>query len=278
MARASHAFGDFLLDGLERGMPDILAVHHVDHVLADVLRVIADALERAHHPHDIERAADLPRIFHHERDALAVDRLVFVVDMTIGACGAQRRLDVEPRKGIERVMHHALHGAPQVADLAIAIRRPIHFGEPHRDEADLLALIPDALKISDRLDRGDDHAQIPGGRRARRKDAAAFLVDRDFHAVDLVVIARDAVTERAVPLDEGGQRLRELILEQPAHREDLRAHALEILVEAARGVMGKIGCVHGESRGCCDLTIAQLGVRHRAQVPAPRDAPAGSRR
>ena len=43
-------------------MAHVLAVHHVDDVLADVLGVIADALERAHHPHDVQTAADRTRL------------------------------------------------------------------------------------------------------------------------------------------------------------------------------------------------------------------------
>ena len=54
-------------------MADVLAVNHVDHVLANVLRMVADALERASNPQHIQRPANGARIFHHERDALALD-------------------------------------------------------------------------------------------------------------------------------------------------------------------------------------------------------------
>src|ERR1700676_1718293 len=64
------ALAQLALDVIERGVADVLAVHHVDDVLADVLGVIANALERAHHPHDIQRTTDGARVFHHEGDAL----------------------------------------------------------------------------------------------------------------------------------------------------------------------------------------------------------------
>src|ERR1700724_2618735 len=68
------------LDVLESGVADILAVHHVDHVFGNVLGVIADALERACDPHDVERAPDGAWVFHHEGHALALDRLVLLVE------------------------------------------------------------------------------------------------------------------------------------------------------------------------------------------------------
>src|SRR5215469_10595015 len=57
-ARGARSRAQLALDVVERGVADILAVHHVDDVLADVFGVIADALERAHDPHDIERATN----------------------------------------------------------------------------------------------------------------------------------------------------------------------------------------------------------------------------
>src|SRR5687767_4036451 len=94
------------LDILESRMADVLAVHHVDHVFADVLGVVADSLERAHDPHDIESTADAARILHHERDALALDGFVFLVDHAILARHPQGGVGVHAREGIERLVHH----------------------------------------------------------------------------------------------------------------------------------------------------------------------------
>src|ERR1700719_1615643 len=72
-----------LFDLLELGVAHILAVHEVDQVFADVLGMIADPLQRTHHPHDVECAANRARILHHEGDVLAVDRLVFLIDRAV---------------------------------------------------------------------------------------------------------------------------------------------------------------------------------------------------
>src|SRR5262245_10113559 len=46
-----------LFDFVDRQVPDVLAVHHVDDVFSHVLGVVADALQRARDPQHVERAA-----------------------------------------------------------------------------------------------------------------------------------------------------------------------------------------------------------------------------
>src|SRR6201993_2298490 len=71
--RCVGAAAQLAFDVIQGGVADVLAVDHVDDVLADVLGVIADALERTHHPHHIQRATDGARVLHHEGDALTLD-------------------------------------------------------------------------------------------------------------------------------------------------------------------------------------------------------------
>src|SRR5882762_519234 len=238
------ALAQLALDVIERGVADVLAVHHVDDVLADVLGVIADALERAHHPHDIQRTTDSARVFHHEGDALTLDGLVFLVHHPVLPCHPQRRLHVHARERIERVVHHLRHHPPEMLDLTVFVGRALHGREPRGDVADLLALIPDALQIGDGLDDRHDHAQVPGGRGARRENLHAFLVDGDLHVVHLVVIERDRLPEGAVTLHQRGDGLLQLLLDEAAHAEHLAAHALEVLVEATRDVVTEVGGFH----------------------------------
>src|SRR5690606_5752702 len=79
------AAAEVALDVFEAGMAHVLAVDHVDHVFADVLGMVAHALQRAHDPHDFQRAADAARIFHHEGNPLPLDGFVFLVDGEIAA-------------------------------------------------------------------------------------------------------------------------------------------------------------------------------------------------
>src|SRR6185437_10489732 len=221
---------DLLGDVLERGVPDVLAVHHVDHVLADVLGMIADALQGAHDPHDLERAPDGARVFHHEGDALALNRLIFLVHHLVFLRGLDGRLRVHARKRIQGIVHHLRDLAAQVFDLAILVRRPFHGGEPRGNVADFLALVADALEIGDGLDDGDDHPQIAGRRRPQGQYAAAFLVYGQLHAVDLVVFGRHRLAQAAVALDQGGDRLVQLLLDEAAHLQHLIVDLFQVLV------------------------------------------------
>src|SRR6516165_9731757 len=231
-------------DVIERGVADVLAVDHVDDVFADVLGVIADALERTHYPHDIERPADGARVLHHEGDALTLDGLVLFVDQPVLAGDPQRRLHIHAGKGVERRVHHVRHHAPEMLDLAVLVRRTLHGGEARGDVADFLGLIADALEVGDGLDDGDDDPQIAGGRCARGEDAAALIIDGDFHVVHLEVIHRDLLAEGAIAFDQRSNRLVQLLLDEAAHAEHFAANPLEVLVEAARNVVTEIGGFH----------------------------------
>ena len=46
------------------------------------------------------------RVFHHEGDALALDRLVLLVHHAVLARDVQRRLGIHAREGIQRIVHH----------------------------------------------------------------------------------------------------------------------------------------------------------------------------
>src|SRR6185312_11864613 len=163
------AFLQLALHVIQRGVAHVLAVDHVDDVLANVLGMVADALERTHHPQDVERAADRAWVFHHERDALALDRLVFLVDEPVLTGDVERRLDIHAGERVERGVHHLRYDTAEMLDLAVLVRRALHRGEPRGDVAHLLALIPDALEIGDGLDDGDDQPQVAGRRRPGRE-------------------------------------------------------------------------------------------------------------
>src|SRR4030067_1880603 len=96
----------FLLDLLQAGVAYVAALDEIDDVLADVAGMIADAFQRPRRPDAVEHARDGARVFHHVGDELADGALVFLVHLAVLARGAQRRLDIHAREGIERVVYH----------------------------------------------------------------------------------------------------------------------------------------------------------------------------
>src|SRR5882757_656064 len=236
---------DLLGDILERGMTYVLAVHHVDHVLADVLGVIADTLQRPNDPHDFERPANGTRVLHHERDTLTMNGFVLFVHHSVFLRGSERRLRVHARKRVERVMNHLRDLTAEMLDLAILVRGTLHGGELRGDVADFLALIADSLEVGDGFDDGDDDAQVAGRRRPQRQNSAALLVNGHFHAVDLVVVGSHRLAQLAVSLDQGGNGFVQLLFDETAHLQHLITYLLQVFVEAPGDVVGEIGRFHG---------------------------------
>jgi hypothetical protein len=141
-------------------------------------------------------------------------------------------------------VHHLRDDATHVLDLAVLVLWPLHDGQARGDVADLLGLVADALEVGDGLDDGDDQPQVAGGRTAGGEDAAAFLVDRHFHAVDLQVVGGEGFSQRAVTFYQRGDRLGEDVLYEATHGEHARAHPLQILIEPPRDVVGEICGFH----------------------------------
>ena len=103
-------------------MPDVAPFDDVHDVLGDVLGVIADTLDGASDPDDVDRGGDGARVFHHVRDQLADDRLEFSVDIAVGLDDRLSQRHVETGEGVESLADQAEGGFGQVADAdALAI-------------------------------------------------------------------------------------------------------------------------------------------------------------
>jgi hypothetical protein len=63
--------------------------------------------------------------------------------------------------------------------------------------------------------------------------SAAFLVDRHFHAVDLVVLGGHRLGERGVAVHQRPDGLADLLFHQSAHLQHARADILELGVVLA---------------------------------------------
>jgi len=124
------------------------------------------------------------------------------------------------------------------------VRRALHGGQTRSQVSDFLSLIADPFEIRDGLDDGHDHPQVARRGRAQREDAAALLVDRHLHAVDLVVIGRHRFTQPAVAFDQGEDRFVKLLFDETAHLQYLSAHLFQVFVEAPGNMVAEIGRFH----------------------------------
>ncbi len=105
----------------------------------------------------------------------------------------------------------------------------------------LLHLVADALEVVDDLGDGQHHPQVDGRRLAPRDNLRALLVHRDLQLVDRGLALADRVdAPRVVLLLERLDRARQLLLDDPAHRQDARADRLHLRVELLVRVFGHV--------------------------------------
>ena len=99
-------------------------------------------------------------------------------------------------------------------------------------------------------------SEAAGWRRAR--NAQAFLVDVGFHLVDLVIDLAHLLGQAGVGLDQRGDGVVDLLLDQTAHRQEVAAHFLQLGVELLRDVMGEAVFVdHLEVLGSASVSPLQ---------------------
>ena len=104
-------------------MAHILAFHQIDHLFADIAGMVADALQGAQGPDDVEHPGNGPRIFHHEGDQRAHGAAVFQIHFFIFGGHGQRFLGIEAGKGIQGIAQHVAHMVTDVTHLNITAGR-----------------------------------------------------------------------------------------------------------------------------------------------------------
>ena len=92
-------------------------------------------------------------------------------------------------------------------------------------------MIAHALEVDDDREQRDHDPQVAGQRRLLREQQQRLVVDRIACAIDLVVVADDAVGERDVAFDQGLERALDLAIDHRAHLQDAVLEAGEVGVE-----------------------------------------------
>ena len=201
--------------------------------------MVADALQRAQGPDDVEHAGYRPRVFHHVGDQLAQGGLVLAIDGLVVLRHGQRQVGIEAGEGVQCLLHHLLYLAADVPNLDVAARRLAFLAQLDGAAGDLGGLVADPLEVDHRLRDADDQAQVGGRRLTPGEDTHALLVDVALHLVDLVVDLADLLGEAGVGVDQRVDRVVDLLFHQPAHGQEVAAHILQLGVELLGDVMGE---------------------------------------
>ncbi|MNZ96123.1 hypothetical protein D3C78_1153040 [compost metagenome] len=147
-------------------------------------------------------------------------------------------------------------------DFDVAARRLTFFAQLNGAAGDLGRFVTDTLQVDHRLGNADDQTQVGSGRLTTGENAHAFLVDVALHLVDLLVDFAHLLGQARVGLDQRGDRVIDLFLDQAAHRQEVTADLLEFGVELLGDMVGKAVFVDHEK----SLERPVSAVRRRSVV------------
>ena len=209
---------------------DVLARAHVEHFLADALRLIGDALEAVHD--GLKRGEGLERnaLLRAQALELGVELEPQPIDLLLGVHRAPRERGV--------LAHERFHGAVEhrdgdAGDLAKALDRNGHVGRAkHEDLArHALGVVADALELRVDLDGDVREAQRPRDRLLAHDELEAEPVDFLLELVDALVANDDRVRELAILVSQGCQAAFERAAAQAAHLANLATDPIHVALK-----------------------------------------------
>ncbi|HMS79605.1 MAG TPA: hypothetical protein PKC20_08750 [Burkholderiaceae bacterium] len=209
----------------------------MDHVLGDVLRVVADALDRLHDEHQRQRVGHRRRIVAHAADQRRHHLVAQRVDLGVARGQPRRRARVLPHERVDRAVQHLDDDLRHPADRLEGHRQPA-VREGARLQRDLLGLVADPLEVVDRVDDRDDLPQVHGDRLAQRDHPVAAQVGLDVQLVDDALVLEHLGEQAQVAVAHGIDRADDLALDEPAHRRHRASHRVDVGVELPVGVVG----------------------------------------
>src|SRR5450432_3530569 len=160
---ASASVGDLGPDLFGSRVAHVLALDDVNDVLRDVLRVIADTLDRLGDEHDLERGGYRARVLHHVADQLPEDREKREIDRLVVADNLRCGRDIQTCKCVQGELEIVLGQFRRASDFVEAnIRQPLGALHLLCLVGDLLDLVRGALELVDDLDHRQHHPQVDG--------------------------------------------------------------------------------------------------------------------
>jgi hypothetical protein len=227
---------------------DIPALDQVDHVLGDVLGVVADPLDRLDDEHRLGRYRQQrgplcnPVVDGAQRVlVLEVEQLVALGDLDgeIGIALAQRL-----QRALQRRLGR-LHHAGEAA--AVDLHR-IHFVQDHaaRDLRDLLRLVADPLQLGEALQRDDDDPEVDAHRLPLGDQLDGGLFAARVEGIEVLLTGDNLLGQIVIALQQGAGRVLHLADGEFAHLDQHLGQLGEILVETVDGMSGvQFGHVRG---------------------------------
>ncbi len=224
-------------------MTEVLSLHKVEDVFADILAAVADTLDRARTEQRGQHAWNGARVFHHVGHQLTHDAFIFLVNFLVFTVDTHRFVKIHTRKRVQHIMQH-LHGVA-AQRLQAHQQRLVLLGEfLQRSAADFIRHVTNTFQLGDGFDNRHHQTQVARRWLALGDDAHAGFINRHFHHVDVFITVDDALRQFAILVVHGGNRIRKLLLYHAAHGHHLGADAFQFCVELAGNMFIKVQIVH----------------------------------
>ncbi len=224
-------------------MTEILSLHEVEDVFANILAAVADTLDRASAEQRGQHAWNGARVFHHVGHQLTHDAFIFLVNFLVFTVDTNRFVEIHARERIQHVVQH-LHGVA-AQRLQADQQRLVLLGEfLQRGAANFVRYVANTFQLGDSFDNRHHQTQVARSWLTLGDNAHAGFVDRHFHHVDVLIAIDNALRQFAILVVHRGNRIRKLLLNHAAHGHHLGADALQFCVELAGNMFIKVQIVH----------------------------------
>ncbi len=223
-------------------MADILGRGGEDGILADVGRVIADALDVARNEDEIQVIADARGVLGHARGKPVDDAVVQAVQFAVAGLEAAGENIIAVGKAADGVVQDPLRAAEHVLQ-RLEARQGARLVEPPGAARDAHGLVPDPLEVTAHFHGGNHFAQVVGQGLETHEDGHTRLVDGFFQSVNFGVVLDDLLAHLEIagekPLPGRGDKP----LGERCHHEDGIPKGAQGVVKITEGVSGG-GDVH----------------------------------
>ena len=200
---------------------------HVEHLLAQVLRLVGHALEAARNGHQRVQGGRRELALPVEVPQFNVDGAAQSIPLFLGRHRPPRQIGVLLQEGPDCVSQHC---DGQVAEFDEFDVRWGGVQRAHRQHlaGDALGVIANALQFLVDLDGREDEPQLAGDRLVAHQELQAQLIEFGFPLIEILIPQDYRIGQLPVPLRQGAQASSERALTQTRHLGDFVADEIHI--------------------------------------------------